>query len=135
LSNALPNGASSTPATIEGILYYGGNGDSLKAFVVLGFSSFPASEATNTLGPAGATPVISTKSDMSTPIVWTLDTTASGGPALYAYDAMNLSSQLYSSSAKSGDAVGATSAHAVPLVANGSVYIGTETGITIFGLQ
>jgi hypothetical protein len=79
--------------------------------------------------------VISSASDGSAPIVWTLDTTASGGPALYAYDATNLSSQLYNSSTKSGDAVGATSAHAVPLVANGSVYVGTESGITIFGLQ
>jgi hypothetical protein len=135
MTNALPNGASSTPAYFEGYIFYGGNGDLLRLFPVLGYSGSSVDQSASTLGPAGATPVISTKSDMSTPIVWTLDTTASGGPALYAYDAMNLSSQLYSSSAKSGDAVGATSAHAVPLVANGSVYIGTETGITIFGLQ
>lgn len=134
MSNALPNGASSTPAVFDTVLYYGGNGDSLKAFLSLGFSNSAVSQATNTLGPAGATPVISANG-MSTPIVWTLDTTASGGPALYAYDATNLSSQLYSSTTKSGDAVGATGAHAVPLVANGSVYIGTESGITIFGLQ
>jgi outer membrane protein assembly factor BamB len=134
MSNALPNGASSTPAYFEGILYYGGNGDLLKAFIALGFSNSSVSQSTSTLGPAGATPVISANGT-DTPIVWVLDTTASGGPALYAYNAEDLSSQLYSSSTKSGDAVGATSAHAVPVVANGSVYVGTESGITIFGLQ
>ncbi len=134
MTNALPNGASSTPAYFEGYIFYGGNGDLLRLFPVLGYSGSSVDQSASTLGPAGATPVISA-SDGNAPIVWTLDTTASGGPALYAYDATNLSSQLYNSSTKSGDAVGATSAHAVPLVANGSVYVGTESGITIFGLQ
>jgi hypothetical protein len=134
MSNALPYGASSTPAYFDTVLYYGGNGDSLKAFLALGFSNSAVSQSTSTLGPAGATPVISANGT-STPIVWALDTTASGGPALYAYNAADLTNQLYSSNTNPNDAIGATSAHAVPVVANGSVYVGTESGVIFFGLQ
>ena len=56
---------------------------------------------------------------------------------LHAYDATNLATELYNSTQAhwgASDAIGATSKYAVPLVANGFVYIGTESGLAIFGL-
>jgi hypothetical protein len=132
ITNALPNGASSTPAYFNQTLYYGGIGDSVRAIDVLGTNT--TSQSANTLGTAGATPVISANGT-STPVAWALDTTASGGPVLYAYDATDLTSELYDSTMQaSRDTVDATSKYSVPVVANGHVYIGTQSGVDVFGL-
>jgi hypothetical protein len=131
LNNALANGASSSPAYFNETLYYGGIQDSVKAIPV---ASGSPSQSGNTLGPAGATPVISANGT-STAVLWALDTTANGGPVLYAYDATDLTSELYDSTMQaSRDAVDATSKYSVPVVANGHVYIGTQTGVNVFGL-
>jgi hypothetical protein len=133
MSNALANGASSSPAYFNQILFYGGIGDSVKAINVLSQGA-AISQSANTLGTAGATPVVSANGT-STPVVWALDTTASGGPVLYAYDATDLTTELYDSTMQaSRDAVDATSKYSVPVVANGHVYIGTQTGVNVFGL-
>jgi hypothetical protein len=141
ISPGLPNGASSTPAYFNLTLFYGGIGDSVRAIDVLGTNT--TSLSANTLGSAGATPVISAN-ETSTPIVWVLDTTASGGPVLYAYDITNVATEqnplpqlpkLYDSTMQaSRDAVDATSKYSVPVVANGHVYIGTQSGVNVFGL-
>jgi hypothetical protein len=71
----------------------------------------------------------------STAVLWALDTTANGGPVLYAYDATDLTSELYDSTMQaSRDAVDVTSKYSVPVVANGHVYIGTQSGVNVFGL-
>jgi hypothetical protein len=133
MTNALANGASSSPAYFNQTLYYGGIGDSVKAINALSQGT-PDSESANTLGPAGATPVISANGT-STPVAWALDTTASGGPVLYAYDATDLTTELYDSTIQaSRDTVDATSKYSVPVVANGHVYIGTQSGVDVFGL-
>ena len=97
----------------------------------------PTSQSANTLGASGATPVISANGT-STPIVWALDTTASGGPVLYAYDATNVDTTLRSYTtapcSAARDTVDATSKYSVPVVANGHVYIGTQSGVNVFGL-
>ena len=116
------------------MLYYGGIGDSVKSINVLDPSGTPVTQATTTLGPAGATPVISANGT-SKAIVWALDTTANGGPVLHAYDATDLSSELYNSGTQAArDAVGPTSQYSVPVVANGHVYIGTQTGVNVYAL-
>ena len=59
------------------------------------------------------------------------------GPAvLYAYDALNLGTQLYRSDTVIGAANAAGNAvkFCVPVVANGKVYVGTQTELTVFGL-
>jgi hypothetical protein len=55
---------------------------------------------------------------------------------LYAYDAANLATQLYRSDTTSGAANAAGNAvkFSVPTVANGKVYVGTQTELTVFGL-
>lgn len=131
---ALPNGVTASPAVFNGTFYYGGSGDGLKAFSLSGSGVKLTSESANTLGAAGATPVISANGT-SAAILWALDTTAQGDAALYAYDATNLATELYSTATNATrDAVGSTSKHAIPLVANGHVYIGTQSGVDVFGL-
>jgi hypothetical protein len=132
LTGALLHGVTSSPAYFNGTFYYGGSSDVVKEFTMNASGATLTSSSTNTLSASGATPVISANGS-SAAILWALDTGASGGPVLYAYDATNLATQLYSSSTNSSDAVGPTSAHAIPLVANGFVYIGTDAGLAIFG--
>jgi hypothetical protein len=138
LANALPNGATSSPAYFNGAVYYGGSNDALREFTLSTSNATLASRSANTLGAAGATPVISANGTNGG-ILWALDTTASGGAVLHAYDATNLATELYNSTqAQVGGAprdwIGTTSNHAIPLVANGFVYIGTDAGLAIFGL-
>ncbi|MGO9513686.1 MAG: hypothetical protein ACLP2F_08600 [Steroidobacteraceae bacterium] len=84
-------------------------------------------------GFPGSSPSVSA-SGTSEGIVWTLDTSqyctsnAPGcGPAvLYAHDAANVATQLWSSGGLAADAAGNAVKFAVPTVANGKVYVGTR---------
>jgi hypothetical protein len=77
-------------------------------------------------------------------VLWAIDSSGYGvpsqfgtGPAiLHAYDAANLSSELWNSSqaANSRDTAGNAVKFTVPTVANGKVYIGTRTEIDVYGL-
>jgi Malectin domain len=138
----LPNaigGAWSMPAYFNGAIYYNGNGDSLKEFQLFNglLSATPETQSGNTLGYPGATPSISANRG-SNGIVWTLQTDAYGssGPAvLHAYEARDVSRELYSTSeAGSRDTLGAAVKFTLPTIANGRVYVGTATGLEVLGL-
>jgi hypothetical protein len=54
---------------------------------------------------------------------------------LNAYDAANLAKKLYASNmAGTRDSVGATAHFAIPMIANGRVYVGTTSQLVVFGL-
>jgi outer membrane protein assembly factor BamB len=135
-------GIFSTPAFWEGKLYVVAIGDVLKQYTVANaaLSSLPARQASDVFGFPGATPAISSNGAVNG-IVWVLDTSNNGtgnssgnGPAvLFAYDATNLN-KLYSSPPSGAGAAGSAVKFTVPTVANGKVYVGTQTELSVFGL-
>ncbi len=76
-------------------------------------------------------------------IVWAIDSSQYGAPGpgpgpavLYAYDATNILTMLYSSAQNTTrDAAGNAVKFAVPTVANGKVYVGTSTEVDVYGLM
>ena len=134
LPGALPHGEWGAAAYFNKNVYYGGVSSPLKAF---SFShaklvATPASQSANAFGYPGTTPVISANGTANG-IVWAVGHTS---PAvLYAYNAANLSQELYDSN-QSGtrDQFGSVDHFISPLVANGRVYVPTQTGIAVFGL-
>src|SRR5437867_3066891 len=132
----------STTAFWEGKLYVVASRDVLKQYTVVNgvLSALPALQAGDVFGFPGATPAISSNG-ATNGIVWALDTSNNGtgnspgnGPAiLYAYDATNLN-KLFSSPASGAEAAGDAVKFTVPTVANGKVYVGTQTELSVFGL-
>jgi hypothetical protein len=69
-------------------------------------------------------------------ILWTLQTGGVGVPGiLHAYDATNLSNELYNSSqAGTRDALDEWDKFSVPVVANGEVFVTSDSQLTVYGL-
>jgi hypothetical protein len=137
LTNVLPNGAWSMPAYFNGTLYYGGVGDHLKAFSISNakLSSAPTSESSGWFAYPGATPSVSSNGTNSG-IVWALESATGAAAVLHAYDAMDLSKELYNSTQAPGnrDSFGTGNKFITPLIINGKVYVGTPSGVAVFGL-
>ena len=122
------------PAYFNSRLYFGPVGYNLLAFQ---FSNAklqtPAVSSTSaTFAYPGATPSISANGT-SNAIVWATENT---NPAvLHAYDATDLSNELYNSNqAGTRDQFGAGNKFITPTIANGKVYVGTTNGVGAFGL-
>lgn len=77
-------------------------------------------------------PVVSSNgSNAGTGIVWLIDMNG----ALRAYDASDLTHELYSSAQKPGrDKLGVAVKFTVPTVADGKVFAGTTNSLVIYGL-
>ena len=135
LTNVLPGGIYSSPAWFNGTLYYGNVGGTLKAFTFADglFESSPSSQSPETFPYPGATSSISANGT-SNAIVWAAEN--SSPAVLHAYDATDLSKELYNSNqaANSRDQFGAGNKYIVPTVVNGKVYVATTNGIGVFGL-
>jgi len=136
LTGALAGAVFSAPAFDGHRIYYGAVGDQIKAFSFNAsglLNSTPASATGTQFGFPGATPSISGGS-ASTLILWATENTS---PAvLHAYNANNLSVELYNSNqAASGrDNFGNGNKFITPTIANGKVYVGTTNGVGVFGL-
>jgi hypothetical protein len=135
------NGLWSIPAYFNSTLYFAGAGDNLKAFPLSnGLLATSASQtSSHSFGFPGATPAVSA-SGSTNGVIWVIDTSNYGipeptpvGPAiLYAYAAGTLT-PLWNSSQTAGDAAGFAVKFAVPTIANGKVYIGTQTELDVYG--
>jgi len=136
---AAVGGVFSTPAYWNGTIYFGGSGDALKAFPLSGglLSTTPASQASTSFGFPGATPSVSANGT-SDGIVWAIEHVGSKNLApavLHAYDATDLSHELYNSTQKRHrDAAGGVVKFAVPTIANGKVYVAGRKRLTVYGL-
>jgi chitodextrinase len=106
------------------------------------FAQNPSSQSAHFFFFPGATPSVSSNGTTNG-IVWALDTdnttaaNASGSAApaiLFAYDATNLNNELWDSTQGTGNAAGNAVKFCVPVIANGKVYVGTKTELSVYGL-
>jgi hypothetical protein len=133
ISGQLGGGVFSMPAFFNGTVYYGAVGDALKAFPVTTakLASTPSSQSTHSFSYPGTTPSVSANGT-SNGIVWAIE---NSGAILFAYDASNLAKELYDSNqaANNRDHF-SNNKFITPMVANGKVYVGTQTSVAVFGL-
>ena len=133
LPGALGTEEADAGAYFDGTVYYGANGQPLRAFSIAnGKLSTTATSQTSTSFPyPGTSPTISSNGNANG-VVWAVQTDTNQA-VLHAYDATNLGHKLYNSSeAPNGrDAMGPDTKFIVPTVANGKVYVGTQSGIAV----
>ena len=99
-------------------------------------SSTPTSSSTQSFHYPGSTPSVSANGT-SGGIVWILQTDSqnNGKEVLRAYDATNLANELYDSNQdEPRDDPGGKVKYAVPTIANGKVYVGSSSAISVYGL-
>ena len=133
----------SSPAYWQGYVYWGGVNDSLKMFNFTNglMSASAASHSSEVYQYPGASPMVSANGS-SQGIVWTIENNGSftsqdhtGTTAiLHAYDATNLATELYNSNQVPSDVAGAPVKFTMPVVANGKVYVGTQSTVAVYGL-
>jgi hypothetical protein len=125
----------STPAYFNNTVYYAAAGDPLKAFPIVNarLATTAASKSGRTFTYPGATPAVSANGAADA-IVWAVEN--SSPAVLHAYDARDLTQELYNSSqaANSRDNFGAGNKFITPSIVNGHVYVGTATGVAAFGM-
>ena len=135
IQSALSGSVFSMPAYFNNAVYYGAVGDNIKAFAISNaqLAGAPASQTGNAFGYPGATPSISANGTNNA-ILWAAEN--AGSAVLHAYDATNLSRELYNSNQASGgrDRFGAGNKFITPMITNGKVYVGTTNGVGVFGL-
>ena len=132
----LAGGIFSTPAVWQNKVYVSAANDSLKSYAVNSGHLTPASDTGQVLGYPGSTPIVSANGS-SNGIVWTLqvDDRLSDASILHAYDANDLSHELYNSMQRADrDQAGSLVKFSVPVVANGKVYVGGGDRLTVYGL-
>ncbi|HEY3991790.1 MAG TPA: hypothetical protein VGM01_02815, partial [Ktedonobacteraceae bacterium] len=98
------------------------------------FRSFiPNSHTPETFGFTGGNLVISSNG-ANDGILWTIDRGNARGPALRAYDATDLSRELYTSNQNADrDALDGFVKFTCPTVADGLVFVPTSTNLTVYG--
>lgn len=141
-----PNGTGITagiftsPVYWNGTLYVAAVDDSVKAFTVRAgvVSASPTSASTRVFGYPGGALSVSANGTRGG-IVWAVEGdgyTPKNPAVLHAFDATDLSKELYSSDQAAGgrDAAGAAVKFSVPAVVNGHVYFATQTELEVYGL-
>jgi hypothetical protein len=134
LTGVLPGGILSMPAVYNGRIYYGPVGSPILEFQFRNAKLLlkAVAQTTTAFAYPGATPTISSNGNQNG-ILWALENV---NPAvLHAYNAITLQ-ELYNSNQASGgrDQFGAGNKFVTPTVANGKVYVGSPTGVGVFGL-
>jgi outer membrane protein assembly factor BamB len=128
-----------TPAYWNGRVYFGGINDRLKAFLVTNgrLSTSAVSCSPSNFGYPGTSPSVSTDGDQNA-IVWALQTDqyyAGGAAVLHAFDASDLSRELYRSDlAGDRDTADPGVKFTTPTIADGKVFFGTQDHLDVYGL-
>ncbi|HMD33485.1 MAG TPA: hypothetical protein VKH42_00890 [Vicinamibacterales bacterium] len=135
ITGALGGSVFSMPAYFNNTLYYGASGRQLKAFRIASarIAASASSVTAASFAFPGTTPGISA-SGTANAIVWAVENKS---PAvLHAYDAGDLSHELYNSTQApaSRDAFGSGNKFITPTIVDGHVFVGTPNGVASFGL-
>ncbi len=132
----LPGPLFGTPAVWGNNVYMAPVHAALQAYKLNGGQLTLSSTAPQTFGFPGSSPAVSSNGD-SNAIVWALQVDQyDNGPAiLHAYDATDVSKELYNST-QAGDRDQAPTAvkFSVPTVVNGKVYVGGGGALAVYGL-
>jgi hypothetical protein len=134
LVGTLAGGIWGSPAYYNGVVYYGGIYDNLKALPITNalVATTASSKSPTTFPYPGATPAISANGSKNG-IVWAAENGSTG--AVHAYDASNLANELYNSNqAGTRDQWGPGNKFITPTIALGKVYVGATNGVAVFGL-
>ena len=134
IDGVLGGGEWATSAYFNGNIYYGPVGNNLLQFAFSNakLSTSPQSKSAASFTYPGSTPSVSANGS-SNGIVWTIE--HSDPSVLHAYDATNLANELYNSNqAGQRDQFGVASHFGTPMIVNGKVYVGTNSGVAAFGL-
>jgi hypothetical protein len=124
------------PVYLHGNIYFAATNDTVKRFVLQNgvIQTTPAATSARPNGWLGGGLSISSAPDGSNAILWSLSGPKLG--LLHAYDATTLASMYTSNLLKSGaDGFGPGVKFAIPTIANGKVYVGTQNGVAVFGLK
>jgi len=124
-------GVFGAPAYFNSYIYYGAIADAISAFQIVNakLSASAVSRTANTFPYPGAAISISANG-LQNGIVWAAENSKTQG-VLHAYDATDLSNELYNSNqAGSRDSYGTGSYAVPPTVANGKVYVVTQVDLT-----
>jgi len=137
LDGALSSGLFSAPVYFNDSIYLAEVGGTLKqyAFGAARLPSTPTSQSGAHFAFPGASPSISGNGS-SNAIVWAAESHTGSPAVLHAYNPANLAVEYYNSNqaANSRDAFGTGNKFVTPVVANGKVYVGTQSGVAVFGL-
>jgi len=131
------NGIYSAPLFWQNTLYAAAKVAPLGAYpfspAVSQFQTTPASVSTETFGYPGTTPSLSAAGTTNA-ILWAIEQNTNA--VLHAYDPTNLQNELWNSSQapNNRDQAGVGVKFSPPTIANGKVYIGTQTELDVFGL-
>jgi hypothetical protein len=120
------------PAYFGGSIFYGAYRDNLRAFTFVNATlpRLPASMTSHKFDYPGTTPAVSSNG-ASDSIVWTVENSI---PAiLHAYRADDLTAELYNSNRAGARDQFENNKWITPMIAGGRVYVGTKTGVAIFG--
>jgi hypothetical protein len=134
LGSAANDNDYSTATHWQGNIYFIGNGDVVKQFQLTNgqLSTTPVAQGSQQYGYPGGNMSISANGG-SGGILWAIE--AGGINILHAYDATDVSNELYNSNqAGTRDKFGAAIRFTVPTVINGKVYVAGKTELAAFGL-
>ncbi len=135
INHALTGSVYAMPAYFQSTVYLGAVNDSLKAFSIADAKLVPkpASKSAATFAYPGTTPSISANGNQNG-IVWAVQARGDDAGVLHAYDARDLTNELYNSNQAGVRDAFADNKYVTPMIANGKVFIGTRSGVMVFGL-
>jgi hypothetical protein len=122
----------STAVLGQNNVFYTGRSDFAKQFQLANsmLSTTPVQQSTHQFGFSNTSALSANGSTNG--ILWTIE---GGANVLHAFDATNISTELYNTGqVSSRDSLGVTVRFNVPMIANGKIYVGTQNQVVVLGL-